>query len=149
MVRTRSDRDRDWREWQRQKAIRETEEAFKIGDHRERETRLLEINDVFENNASDYGRKLFLIENCIYGVDIQPIAIQIAKLRFFISLIVDEIPTGEASNNLGIRPLPNLETKFVAANTLFAIEREQGQLFRDAEVQRIEHGLADRATARS
>ena len=41
-------------------------------------------------NRPDYSRKLYLIENCIYGVDIQPIAIQISKLRFFISLIIDK-----------------------------------------------------------
>ena len=112
-----------WKQWQKQKAIEETKKAFDIGDSKEREDRLLEINDVFENNASDYGRKLFLIENCIYGVDIQPIAIQIAKLRFFISLIVDE-KTSLEQNNLGIRPLPNLETKFVAANTLIGIKKD-------------------------
>ena len=116
------DKDNEkWREWQRLKAIKDTEEAYEIGDHKEREERLLEINDVFENNASDYGRKLFLIENCIYGVDIQPIAIQIAKLRFFISLIVDQ-KTDKEKKNLGILPLPNLETKFVAANTLISLE---------------------------
>ena len=79
-----------WHEIQRQKAIQETGEAFKIGDKEERQSRLLEIDEVFEQNASDYGRKLYLIENCIYGVDIQPIACQIAKLRFFIALIVDQ-----------------------------------------------------------
>jgi hypothetical protein len=42
-----------------------------------------------DTNFGDYGRKLFLVENCIYGIDIQPIAVQIAKLRFFISLLVD------------------------------------------------------------
>lgn len=114
-----------WREWQRQTAIKETEKAFNEGNKQEREDRLLEISDVFENNASDYGRKLFLIENCIYGVDIQPIAIQIAKLRFFISLIVDE-KTDKEKENLGIRPLPNLETKFVAANTLIGLEAQGG-----------------------
>ena len=139
------DKDNEkWREWQRLKAIKDTEEAYEIGDHKEREERLLEINDVFENNASDYGRKLFLIENCIYGVDIQPIAIQIAKLRFFISLIVDQKTDAEtrtsvsvssenaltdvraSAKNRGIRPLPNLETKFVAANTLIGLEAQGG-----------------------
>lgn len=75
-----------WKQWQKQKAIEETKKAYDIGDGKEREDRLLEIHDIFKNNADDYGRKLFLIENCIYGVDIQPIANQIAKLRFFISL---------------------------------------------------------------
>ena len=42
------------------------------------------IKDSFKNNNDDYGRKLYLIQNCIYGADIQPIAVQIAKLRFFI-----------------------------------------------------------------
>ena len=48
------------------------------------------INEAFTRNELDYGRKLYLIENCIYGVDIQPVAVQIAKLRFFISLVVDQ-----------------------------------------------------------
>ncbi len=136
-----------WREWQKRKAIEETKAAYDIGDKQERENRLKEINEIFEDNSSDYGRKLFLIENCIYGVDIQPVAIQIAKLRFFISLIVDqdamsyEMPKPARSKgaeaeaveahtysvrvsalNRGVRPLPNLETKFVAANTLIGLE---------------------------
>lgn len=86
-----------------------------------------DIEDAFTNNELDYGRKLYLIENCIYGVDIQPIAVQIAKLRFFISLIVDQkCKTGRNAcftTNYGIRALPNLETKFVAANTLIGLEK--------------------------
>ena len=42
-----------------------------------------DIEEAFESNELDYGRKLYLIENCIYGIDIQPIATQISKLRFF------------------------------------------------------------------
>ena len=80
----------------------------------------------FEQNELDYGRKLYLIENCIYGVDIQPIAVQIAKMRFFISLIVDQ-KIDDTQPNRGVRPLPNLETKFVAANTLIGIERKERQ----------------------
>ena len=83
------------------------------------------INEAFARNELDYGRKLYLIENCIYGVDIQPIAAQIAKLRFFISLIVNQ-QIDDSRENRGVRPLPNLETKFVAANTLIGIT---GQLF--------------------
>ncbi len=116
-----------WREIQRQKAIKETEEAYKIGDQEDRQNRLLEIDEVFEQNASDYGRKLYLIENCIYGVDIQPIACQIAKLRFFIALIVEQNMNPKAPN-FGVRPLPNLETKIVAANTLLHADKPQFQL---------------------
>ena len=82
-----------------------------------------EIEQAFERNELDYGRKLYLIENCIYGVDIQPIAVQIAKLRFFISLVVDQ-NIDDTQENRGIIPLPNLETKFVAANTLIGIDTQ-------------------------
>lgn len=127
-----------WRAKQRQKALLETEEAYRIGDQAERQKRLLDIDDVFENNVSDYGRKLFLIENCIYGIDIQPIAVQIARLRFFISLVVNQ--RGDFSkNNRGIRPLPNLETRFVAADTLIGIKGQWG--IRTEEISRKEEEL--------
>jgi len=85
-----------------------------------------EMEDKFENNDLNYGRKLFLIQNCIFGVDIQPMATQISRLRFFISLIVDEKPN-KSKPNMGILALPNLETKFVAANTL--VDLPQNNLF--------------------
>jgi adenine-specific DNA-methyltransferase len=127
-----------WRERQRHKAISETEEAYRLGDQAERQKRLLDIDDAFENNASDYGRKLYLIENCIYGADIQPIAVQIAKLRFFISLVVDQ--NADFSRiNCGIRPLPNLETRFVAADTLVGIKGQWG--LRTEEISQKEKEL--------
>jgi len=116
-----------WKELQRKKAIEATEEAFKIGDKEKRGRLLAQISDVFENNASDYGRKLYLVENCIYGIDIQPIAVQIAKLRFFISLVIDQ-KVDKQKENFGIRSLPNLETKFVAADTLVGLEKQQATL---------------------
>jgi Alw26I/Eco31I/Esp3I family type II restriction m6 adenine DNA methyltransferase len=81
-----------------------------------------------------------LIENCIYGVDIQAIAIQISKLRFFISLIVDQKTGGTKENNYNVIPLPNLETKFVAANTLIGIKREHG-VFSDPEIEKKQQDL--------
>ncbi len=122
-----------WREVQRLRALAETEVAFKSGDREIREQRLKEINNTFEFNSSDYGRKLYLIENAIYGVDIQPVAVQIAKLRFFIALVVDQRVCPK-ENNLGVRPLPNLETRLVAADTLIPIPRpklKQASLFGD------------------
>ncbi|MFZ1640854.1 MAG: TaqI-like C-terminal specificity domain-containing protein [Candidatus Contendobacter sp.] len=86
-----------------------------------------ELERAFADNNDDYGRKLYLIENCLYGVDIQPIAIQITKLRFFISLVCDQKIHRDKAKNHGIRPLPNLETKFVAANTLIGLP-EMGQM---------------------
>ena len=71
-----------WQGVQLQKALSETEDAYRIGNQEERKQRILDIEEAFDNNISDYGRKLYLIESCLYGVDIQPIAVQIAKLRF-------------------------------------------------------------------
>lgn len=95
------------------------------------------INETFERNELDYGRKLYLIENCIYGVDIQPVAVQIAKLRFFISLVVDQ-RIDDVQENRGVRPLPNLETKFVAGNTLIGVEKPAQLLMRNPEIDRKE-----------
>ena len=83
-----------------------------------------EMEDIFKENNLDYSRKLYLIQNCIYGVDIQPMATQISRLRFFISLIVDE-KVDKTKDNFGIYALPNLETKFVAANTLISLEAKE------------------------
>ena len=95
---------------------------------------------VFRENYEDYGRKLYLIENCIYGVDIQPIAVQISKLRFFISLVVEQ-KINAAAENLGIRPLPNLETKFVAADALIGIKRPGQQQLRNLDIDAKEAEL--------
>ena len=70
-----------------------------------------------------YKNKLQIIQNCIYGVDIQNIAVEISKLRFFISLLVD-YQTPEKIEDFDV--LPNLETKFVVANTLIGIEKKKG-----------------------
>ena len=75
-----------------------------------------------EDRHSIYDLKLQLIEKCIYGIDIQTIAVQISKLRFFISLICEQVPTDNSDENYGITSLPNLETKFVAANTLIGLK---------------------------
>ncbi|TGN97213.1 Eco57I restriction-modification methylase domain-containing protein [Burkholderia sp. USMB20] len=92
--------------------------ATKIPDFSARDAAISAIERDFADNEDDYGRKLYLIENCLYGVDIQPIAIQISKLRFFISLICDQRTNRNKRENHGVRPLPNLETKFVVADTL-------------------------------
>ncbi|MFY8186359.1 MAG: Eco57I restriction-modification methylase domain-containing protein [Flavobacterium sp.] len=77
---------------------------------------------------SDYIRKLGVIQHSIYGVDIQPIAAEISKLRSFLSLIIDEnIDDNHPDGNRGIEPLPNLEFKFVTANTLIGLEAEKQQ----------------------
>ena len=81
-----------WKDMMLNNAISETSEAYHNATDEERSEIVADIERSFNEsiNRPDYARKLYLIENCIYGVDIQPIAIQISKLRFFISLVVDK-----------------------------------------------------------
>lgn len=139
--------NKKWKQKQLDKAKRDKTRAEQdFEDDRNRETslneiskRIQDIEKAFDTNTHelDYARKLYLIENCIYGVDVQPVAIQISKLRFFIALIVDQ-KAGNANQqyNRGIRPLPNLETKFVAANTLVTIEKPDQLMLTNFELEK-------------
>ncbi|MDR2266171.1 MAG: Eco57I restriction-modification methylase domain-containing protein, partial [Christensenellaceae bacterium] len=82
-----------------------------------------EIERKFEAKSLDYIRKLIVIQNSIFGVDIQPIAVEIARIRCFLSLIIEE-EIKDSEENRGINPLPNLDFKFVVANTLIELERD-------------------------
>jgi adenine-specific DNA-methyltransferase len=128
--------NKHWRDLQRNIAVAETKAAYDNNDKETRQIRLTEIDEVFDTsvNDPDYARKLYLIENCIYGVDIQPIAVQISKLRFFISLVIDQNKQPDKAN-LGIRSLPNLETKFVAANTLIGLEKPTQLMLRNPKIE--------------
>ena len=103
--------------------------AEKIPDENSRAEAIKAIKKVFssKNTYNAYGRKLYLIQNCIYGVDIQSIAIQICKLRFFISLAIEQEPNQDQSNNYGIKALPNLETKFISTDALLKLPGLPGQ----------------------
>lgn len=59
-----------------------------------------------------YEYKRQAIQNSIYGVDIESGAVEIAKLRLWLSLVVDE------ENIENIKPLPNLDYKIVQGNSL-------------------------------
>ena len=120
--------NRRWEQLQRERAIRRAELAFDTKDDTARREELVEIDETFKRyRDSDFGRKLYLIQNSIFGVDIQSIACQIAKLRFFISLAIEQVPI-KVAENFGIKPLPNLETRFVAANTLIGLKGLQLQM---------------------
>lgn len=132
-----------WKEMMRSVAINKTSEAYLTASDEERNEIINDIERSFDQsiNRPDYARKLYLIENCIYGVDIQPIAIQISKLRFFISLVVDQNTNTDPTDNFGIRPLPNLEAKFVAANTLIGLDKKDASLFDSEEIKAKENEL--------
>lgn len=85
----------------------------------------LQSKDFKEKHKSrnkNYIRKLSVIRNSIYGIDNHSIAIEITKLRAFLSLIVDE-KVLDTKTNRGIEPLPNLEFKFICANTLLSSKK--------------------------
>ena len=116
-----------WEKLQKERALQRAEIAFDTQDDPTRREELIEIDETFKRyRDSDFGRKLYLIQNSIFGIDIQPVACQIAKLRFFISLAIEQEPEQNAEN-FGIKPLPNLETRFIAANTLIGL-KAQGTL---------------------
>lgn len=147
-----------WKEMMLENAIEEAYNAeHGVSEEEEKEIKA----DIFRSfdeslNRPDYARKLYLIENCIYGVDIQPIAIQISKLRFFISLVVDQKTNNNPVDNFGIRPLPNLEAKFVAANTLIGLEEKDANLFtskavvqKEAEMKEAKHRIFGAKTVKT
>ena len=106
--------------------------------------RIVEILERISPDENVYDLKLSVIENCLYGSDIQSIAAQITKLRFFISLICD-CEKDASKPNFGIPTLPNLETKFVSANTLIAKKKRdlQGNLFENLEIEQTKRKLAE------
>lgn len=80
------------------------------------------LNIYLDNNISDYKLKLHTISHSIYGVDLNAGAVEIAKLRLWLSLVVDEtVP----------HPLPNLEHKIMQGNSLIS-EFEGIKLFDDS-----------------
>ncbi len=85
------------------------------------------FNDVHERTP--YHFKRHAIQNCLYGVDIDPGAVEIAKLRLWLSLVVDEEDVKQ------IKPLPNLDYKVVTGNSLLGVEKT---LFNQQLFERLE-----------
>ena len=130
-----------WEELQKNFSRKRAAEAFDTPDQQERDAELTSISDTFERyQDSDFGRKLYLIQNSIFGVDVQPMACQITKLRFFISLAIEQ-KTNRGSENFGIKPLPNLETRIISANTLMGLRAQR--TFRNQTIQDLEQKLSN------
>ena len=86
------------------------------------------LDPKFEKDVS--GLKRDILSRSLYGVDIEQTAIEITRLRAWLSIIVD-IPEGEK-----VEPLPNLEFKFVCANTLIPLDSsEQATFFTDHDLK--------------
>ncbi|MEM4242273.1 MAG: N-6 DNA methylase, partial [Candidatus Nitrosotenuis sp.] len=70
------------------------------------------------NERTPYRFKRECIENSLYGVDIDPGAVEIAKLRLWLSLVVDE------EEREKIKPLPNLDYKIVQGDSLLIVKKD-------------------------
>jgi len=81
--------------------------------------KLVELHEALGTVKSSYELKKDILSQNIYGVDIMPMAIEIARLRAWLSLVLEEDykPT-DPKHNFGVKPLPNLDFKFVCANSL-------------------------------
>lgn len=82
-----------------------------------------------KTGRTNYHFKRHAIQNCLYGADIDSGAVEIAKLRLWLSLVVDEEDIKQ------IQPLPNLDYKVVCGNSLLGVERN---MFNNDLFQKLE-----------
>ena len=81
--------------------------------------KLVELHEALGTVKSSYELKKDILSQNIYGVDIMPMAIEIARLRAWLSLVLEEdYKPNDPKHNFGVKPLPNLDFKFVCANSL-------------------------------
>lgn len=90
---------------------------------------LVKVYERLESRFDSYKTKVEIIEKNIYGVDIEPMAVEISRLRTWLSIIVDE-----ESDSKKIKPLPNLEFKFVCANSLIDLDNGTSVLGDDSNL---------------
>jgi len=95
--------------------------AFMLGMLNEIVNARLQLDKILLKNSKEYDLKLHAISNSIYGVDLDSGAVEIAKLRLWLALVVEEeIPFA----------LPNLDHKIMQGNSLLE-EYEGIKLFDD------------------
>jgi hypothetical protein len=82
------------------------------------------ISEMFADGQIRYVKKLGLLRSCLFGVDLLEYAIEITKLRCWLSLIVEQ-RVDFSKENYNLKPLPNLEFKFYKKNSLFRFYKDQ------------------------
>lgn len=94
--------------------------AFPVGVMQEIVRGRLVLNAYLGDGAgrTAYAFKRHAIQESIYGVDVDPSAVDIAKLRLWLSLVVDE------EDYHSIKPLPNLGYKIVCGNSLLSVQKD-------------------------
>ena len=95
-------------------------EMMKSKDYQFRE----HISEMFADGQIRYVKKLGLLRSCLFGVDLLEYAIEITKLRCWLSLIVEQ-RVDFSKENYNLKPLPNLEFKFYKKNSLFRFYKDQ------------------------
>ena len=82
------------------------------------------ISEMFADGQIRYVKKLGLLRSCLFGVDLLEYAIEITKLRCWLSLIVEQ-RVDFTKENYNLKPLPNLEFKFYKKNSLFRFYKDK------------------------
>ena len=110
--------------------------AFPVGVMQEivQARRVLDTYIDDDTDRSAYGLKRHAIQHSLHGVDIEPRAIDIARLRLWLSLVVDEEDFGQ------IQPLPNLRYKIVQGDALQQMERH---VFNNEKEDRLHRLMAE------
>ena len=98
---------------------------IQVEDKVQEQLAIQRTQQIFSEYPSDYTRKFFLISNNIYGIDIQPLAIILAKLRLFFSLISEQSTKLIKDRPISFQyQLPEININFVCANTLIPLKKK-------------------------
>jgi predicted RNA methylase len=102
--------------------------------------RLEELHEAIGVTESQEDLRLKILSNNIFGVDIMPMAVDISRLRAWLAIVlVCDYKKADLKHNFGVSPLPNLDFKFVCANTLIDVpEDEYVNRMAHAELQEFE-----------
>ena len=117
--------------------------------------KLVELHEALGTVKSSYELKKDILSQNIYGVDIMPMAIEIARLRAWLSLVLEEdYKANDPKHNFGVKPLPNLDFKFVCANSLIdlgldAFIQESKGTLHEGFTQKLVKDLKDLETLRT
>lgn len=92
---------------------------------------------IFDQNrvSSRFAKKLFVIKNCIFGVDIQPLATQICAWRCLISLISEIKKDTSKQSQQNLNFLRGISMKFISANALLDCGLQEQGNKSDLQVQ--------------
>ena len=87
----------------------------------------MSLREIVGNSLnSTYELKNEILSRNIYGVDIMPMAVEIARLRAWLSLVLEvDYKPSNRKHNFNIKALPNLDFKFICANSLIGSDYDE------------------------